>query len=96
MTSDKVAKIRYAFQKANKNGDHSEINKFDTKDLYQAKNELIPDRNEPYYQLIIDKLNEKNTKEERRYDFIRGIIVGIIVGIAVLILSQYILRIIFK
>jgi len=94
--SEKTMKVYSDFQEAIKTGDHSQINKYSGNDLNQAKNELIRAKDHPYYQLILDKISEKNKKEERRNAFIKGIVVATIGGIVVLILSHYILQFIFK
>jgi len=58
---DKYMKIQAKFQKALKSSDFSEIDSIPLNELKLAKAHLMPDRNFPYYSLLLDKIAEKES-----------------------------------
>src|SRR4030042_3053560 len=63
---EKYMNIMAMFQRALKNEDFKEINAIPLQDLRTAKAYLKKDQNSPYYQLLLDKVEEKELKETHR------------------------------
>ena len=58
---DTYMKIQAKFQRALKTEDFSEIDVIPLNELKLAKTHLVRDRNEPYYSLLLDKIEEKES-----------------------------------
>src|ERR1700690_2737104 len=58
----KYFEIKAKFQKALSTEDFSEIDSIPLQDLKLAKSHLIKDINSPYYSLLLEKINEKESQ----------------------------------
>ena len=70
---DKYLEIATKFERALRTGDFTEINTIPLDDLKLAKAHLIPDRNFPYYSLLLDKINEKESMSSHKGLKVQGI-----------------------